>query len=82
MEQEYAQTLMYIIMTNRTFTAGEIAARGTITKPAARTATACIKPSKTRAFSGIWSITGIPISKTRKKNQSMKLFEYDQLDTH
>lgn len=54
-------------------TAGARAAKGTIENPAARTAMACISPAKTRTLSGISSITGFPISKTKKKNQSVML---------
>lgn len=68
---KYSQTLIYIIMTNNTLTAGARAAKGTIENPAARTAMACISPAKTRTLSGISSITGFPISKTQKKNQSV-----------
>lgn len=54
-------------------TPGARAASGTAAKPAALTAVAWMSPSKTLRFRGISSITGVPMSKTRKKNQSVRL---------
>ena len=54
-------------------TPGARAASGTAANPAALTAVACMSPSKTLRFRGISSITGVPMSKTRKKNQSVRL---------
>jgi len=42
-------------------------------KPANRTETACTNPSMKRRPTGIASKAGIPMFKTRKKNQSVKL---------
>ena len=54
-------------------TAGARAERGTEPKPAALTAVACKRPSRTLTPTGIASIACVPISRTRKKNQSVKL---------
>ena len=54
-------------------TPGARAASGTAAKPAALTAVACTNPSKTLKLRGIASIASVPISKTRKKNQSVRL---------
>ena len=42
-------------------------------KPAVLTADACISPTKTLSPRGMLSIALVPISKTRKKNQSTQL---------
>jgi hypothetical protein len=54
-------------------TAGARAERFTIAKPAARTAVACNSPSMTRTPTGIDSMAVLPISRRRKKNQSVVL---------
>ena len=54
-------------------TAGARAERGTEPKPAALTAVACKRPSRTLTPTGIASIACVPISRTKKKNQSVKL---------
>jgi len=59
-------------------TAGAKDAKGTIAKPAARTAAACMKPDRNLIPSGIASIVGVPMSKTMKKNQSVALVNVRQ----
>lgn len=59
--------------TNTYFTAGARAASATVPNPAARTAVACKKPMMTRTPTGISAMAGLPISKTKKKNQSVTL---------
>ena len=54
-------------------TAGARAERLTIAKPAARTAVACNSPSMIRTPTGIESMAGLPISRRRKKIQSVAL---------
>jgi hypothetical protein len=54
-------------------TAGAKAERLTIEKPAARTAVACSSPSMIRTPTGIDSMVWLPISRRRKKNQSVPL---------
>ena len=54
-------------------TAGARLARETAAKPAARTAAACSKPMINLIPSGIESTAGLPMSNTRKKNQSVPL---------
>jgi hypothetical protein len=86
---EDLQTLIYIMITYKTLridqqggvviscvthlTAGAKAERLTIAKPAARTAVACNNPSMTRTPTGIDSMVLLPISRRRKKNQSVVL---------
>ena len=67
------QTLTYIISTYRTFTAGAREDRETVPKPAARTAVAWSKPMMNRTPMGMELIAGLPMSSTRKKNQSVAL---------
>ena len=57
------------------FTAGASAAKGTAAKPAALTQAAWIKPFITLTPVGISSKIGLLISRTKKKNQSVILFE-------
>ena len=54
-------------------TAGARAERLTIAKPAARTAVACNIPSMIRTPTGIDAMASLPISRRRKKNQSVML---------
>lgn len=54
-------------------TPGARAASGIEANPEALTADACIRPSRTLWPKGIASKALLPISKTRKKNQSVKL---------
>lgn len=56
-------------------TAGAKALREMVANPAARTAKACKRPIMNRVPSGTCSISGLPMSKTRKKNQSVPLKE-------
>ena len=54
-------------------TAGARAASEIAAKPAVLTAAACISPINTLSLRGTASIASVPISKTRKKNQSVRL---------
>ena len=54
-------------------TAGARAESATVPKPAARTAVACSSPRSTRTPVGMLEIEGLPISRMRKKNQSVAL---------
>jgi len=55
------------------FTAGARPLSVTVTKPAALTAVACNKPIAILVPTGIASISGLPMSSTTKKNQSVQL---------
>lgn len=55
------------------FTAGARAESETVPNPAALTAIACKSPMMNLTPSGIESIAGFPMSRTIKKNQSVKL---------
>ena len=75
------------MMTYKILTAGASDARGTIAKPAARTAADCTKAAAIRVPTGISSIAlpisfitlnheeayGVPISRTKKQTQSSNL---------
>ena len=67
------QMLMYIITTYNTFTAGARAAKFTIPNPAPLTAIPCMRPSKIRVPTGIDSMAGLPMSRTKKQTQSIHL---------
>jgi hypothetical protein len=76
---EYSHTLTYIMITYRTLTAGVNADSDTVPNPAARTAVACSKPRAKRVPSGTDAMASLPISRTRKKNQSVTLYGYQQV---
>lgn len=54
-------------------TAGASADKVTVPNPAARTAVACSNPSMKRTPRGMVSMAWLPMSRTRKKNQSVAL---------
>lgn len=54
-------------------TAGARADRAMVPKPAARTAVACSRPMMNRTPRGMEEIAGVPMSSTKKKNQSVAL---------
>ena len=54
-------------------TAGAKADKATEPNPAALTAAACKKPSRNLVPKAMFSRAGLPISRTRKKNQSVPL---------
>lgn len=54
-------------------TAGASADKVTVPNPAARTAVACNNPSMKRTPRGMVSMAWLPMSRTRKKNQSVAL---------
>ena len=56
-------------------TAGANVESGIVPNPAARTAFACKNPMAKRTPSGMASKVGLPMSNTKKKNQSVKLSE-------
>lgn len=70
----HSQTLTYIMMTYRTFTAGASSEIVTVANPAALTANACSNPIATLVPSLIDSIAGVPMSSTRKNSQSVELW--------
>ena len=63
-------------MTYNTLTAGAKADKETVANPAARTAHACRRPMITRMPAGMLVTAGLPMSRTKKKNQSVTLGIY------